>query len=542
MSLAGQRTFADLGAPLADVPFCVLDIETTGGPPSRMGITEVAAQRYRGGDLEGEFATLVNPGTTIPPFITILTGITHAMVVEAPRVPEMLPALLEFIGDAVVVGHNIRYDLGFINAAAEHHGYGQLRNRSVDTLALARRLVGSDTRNLKLATLAAHFRSPVSPTHRALDDTRATAHVFWELLEQAGSIGVTHLDDLLRLPTARGRPNYRKIGLTEALPRRPGVYLFRDRDGTVFYVGKAKCLRTRVRGYFYGDTRRSVARMLNELDTIEHRVCAGDLEASIAEIRLIAAHLPRHNRRSKPTRAPHWVKLTKEQFPRLSLVRSAREGGLALIGPFRGRNAARAVVEALWDAVPIRRCTGPAGARAARCAFAQLDVAACPCDGTLGEASYARIVARLLDGLNSRPELLLDPLRDRVAAQARALRFEEAGWTRDRHAALARAIARRHAWKALQAAGTIHAAGDEGGALIERGRLVAAWRDGARPPLHSMAPSPGTPGETPETLADADEADLVWRWLQRDDVTVVDTSAVCRLDPLPIPALERVAV
>ena len=236
----GQRSFDDLGAPLHEVPFCVLDLETTGGSPQNCEITEIGAVRFVGGEPAGTFHTLVNPGVEIPPTITVLTGITQAMVVEAPRIEEALPSFLEFLGGDVVVGHNVRFDLSFLNAAALRLGYGRLANRSVDTLGLARRLVRNELRSLRLGSLAAHFRSPVAPTHRALDDARATAHVLWGLLERAGILGVTHLEDLLRLPTARGAPHYKKIELTEALPRRPGIYLFKDRNDNVIYVGKAK--------------------------------------------------------------------------------------------------------------------------------------------------------------------------------------------------------------------------------------------------------------------------------------------------------------
>src|SRR3990172_4048741 len=196
-----QKTFEDLGTPLFEVPFCVLDLETTGGSPRDCSITEIGAVKYVGGESTGSFHSLVNPGTGIPPFITVLTGLTTAMVTAAPQIEGVLPAFLEFLGASIVVGHNVRFDLGFLNAAALRLSYGRLPNRSIDTAALARRLSRPDVHNLKLASLAYHFRSPVTPDHRALTDARATAHVFFALLEIAGTIGVTALHHLLQFPT-----------------------------------------------------------------------------------------------------------------------------------------------------------------------------------------------------------------------------------------------------------------------------------------------------------------------------------------------------
>ncbi len=545
MALPVQRCFEDLGVPLAEVPFCVLDLETTGGSPAGCGITEIGALRFHGGEPGGTFHTLVNPHQEIPAFITILTGITQAMVIEAPPVEQALPALLEFIGDAVVVGHNVRFDLSFLNAAAERLGYGRLPNRSVDTYALARRLLRAETRDLRLGTLAAFFRSPITPNHRAFEDARATADVLWGLLERAGTIGITHLEDLLQLPTARGAAHYGKIRLADSLPRRPGVYLFRDRAGEVFYVGKAANLRTRVRSYFYGDDRRRADQMLRELDTIDHRVCATELEAEVAELRLIRAHNPRHNRRSRPAPAPHWLRLTDEAYPRLSLVRGMRPGeGLLHLGPFRGQSAARLVAEALWDALPLRRCSGPPGRRSAPCAPAQLGVALCPCDGSLGQAAYRPVVERLVAGVESDPELLLGPLAEKVAALAREGRFEEAGWERDRHHALARALERRRAWQALAAGGLICAEpADGGGALIDHGRLAASWEAGGRPPLLPLPDAaPEAPPEVPADPGDAEEADILWRWLARPGIRLLEASGPLALPARPVVRLERVEV
>ncbi len=536
----GQRSFSDLGAPLYEVPFCVLDLETTGAAPSTCEITEIGAVRYVGGEPDGTFQTLVNPGVPIPPMITVLTGITQLMVVKAPEVGEALPAFLEFIGDAVIVGHNVRFDMSFLNAAAVRLGYGRLPNHTVDTLGLARRLVRSEVRSLKLSSLAAHLRSPVTPNHRALEDARATAHVFWSLLERAGALGVSHLEDLLRLPTARGAPHYEKIDLTESLPRSPGVYLFKDRDGTVIYVGKAKNLRSRVRSYFYGDDRRSIEQMLRDLETIEHRVCSTEVEAEITELRLIHANRPRYNRRSKPPKSPHWIKLTGERFPRLSMVRSFRDDGCTYLGPFRSRRHASTVVTAIWDAVPIRRCLTKGGKRSAACNFAQLGVAVCPCDGEISEVDYDRIVETLRNGIEADHSLLLEPLEAKMRDHARGRRFEEAAALRDRHRALSTALERRRVWQALQRCGSLWAVDPHGdNVALDSGRLASTWSGADPAPIRGLHAGPPPVTQVPGSVALAEEADILWRWLNRDGVTIVDID-----EPLELPAhrLGRIAL
>jgi DNA polymerase-3 subunit epsilon len=202
-----QQSLDDLGTPLAEVTFVVLDLETTGASPSDCAITEVGALKLRGGELLGTFETLVNPGVPIPPTITVLTGITEAMVLPAPRIAEVLPSLLEFIGDAVVVGHNVRFDIAFLDAAAGALDHPQLPNRRVDTLGLARRLLRDEVPNLRLSTLARHLRTAAQPVHRAYADAAATAEILHTMLERAAGLGVLGLDDLLALPSIRSHPS-----------------------------------------------------------------------------------------------------------------------------------------------------------------------------------------------------------------------------------------------------------------------------------------------------------------------------------------------
>jgi DNA polymerase-3 subunit epsilon len=522
-----QRSFDDLGTPLHEVTFCVIDLETTGGSANSCEITEVGAVKLRGGECLGTFQTLVNPGVAIPPSITVLTGITQAMVLPAPRIAEVLPTLLEFVGRSVVVGHNVRFDISFLDAALAAHGRPRLANRWIDTCALARRLVAEEVPNCRLGTLACRLRLPHEPNHRALSDALATGDLLHALLERAGSLGVLGLDDLLELPTIRAHPSVNKLRLTARLPRTPGVYLFRGRSGRVLYVGKATNLRSRVRSYFSGEQRRKIGALLRELETIETVPCGGPLEASVLEVRLIHEHLPPYNRQAKLWRRYAYLKLTlDERFPRLSVVRVARDDGCLYLGPLPSTGAARHVADAIESVMPLRRCGKrvPRLPRPGQCAPAQLGVATCPCAGAIGETEYGEIVTRVVRGLTVEPDVFLVPLEARMQALADAHRFEEAADVRDRAAALARAIGRQRQLDGLRNAGRVElelpsgkAAVLAAGRLADEGRLPfdghdVLWRVD-RTECGEVAKEPRLP-PLPRELAD--ELACVARWLDAE--------------------------
>jgi DNA polymerase-3 subunit epsilon len=513
--LVRQRSFDDLGTPLRDVTFCVLDLETTGGSPIDCAITEIGAVKVRGGECLGTFQTLVNPGRAIPPEITVLTGITQTMVVRAPRIESVLPTFLQFLGDAVVVGHNVRFDLGFLGAALARDDRPRLTNAVVDTVALARRLVRDEVPNCRLGTLASHLRLDHRPSHRALDDALATADLLHLLLERAAGFGVTGLDDLLVLPTMAGHAQSGKLRLTDGLPRAPGVYVFRGPRGDVLYVGKATNLRSRVRSYFSTETRRKIGALLRETARIDHRVCNNALEAAVLEVRLIQRHTPRYNRRGTRPSSYVYVALSRERFPRLTVTRQPRTDIGIHLGPLPSSHVARLVVEAIESAVPLRRCTArvPSTPRAAPCTAAQLGVATCPCSGGIDEDDYGQLVQRVQRGLTSEPRLLLQPLRDRMVALASADRFEEAADVRNRADALANALRRQRRLDGLRRAGRIRLeVRGEGGIELDGGRLLRAWPPGAAPPTE-LPLTPDTIAPGPLSGALADEIQCVAGWL-----------------------------
>lgn len=484
-----QRTFDDLGTPLCNVTFCVIDLETTGGSPHDDGITEIGAVKVRGGECLGTFQTLVNPGRAIPPTITLLTGISESMVYQAPRIDQVLPTLLEFCGDAVLVAHNARFDIGFLNAALQRTRRPHLANLTLDTVALARRLLVDDVPNCRLGTLAERFRFEHRPSHRALDDALATVDLLHLLIERAAAFGVLGLDDLQQLPRLAGHPHAAKLKLTNHLPRRPGVYMFQNAYGEVLYVGKATNLRQRVRSYFGHDDRRKIGPMLREAQSISFHETPDPLCAEVLELRFLHQLRPRYNKQGTTWDRYAYVRLAANGSKlRLSVTKDPIAAAFQL-GPLPSRAMAKLVVEAI-----------------------ELAVAVCePADA----------VQFVFSGLTSRPELLLGPLGERMKSLASNRRFEAAAATRDRAQALSAALRRQRLIDEVRNAGLIHLAIGETEFVIDQGRLIQASLPG-RFPDELALPPPAAAEELMVLPRDAvDEVLCVARHLEHNRPRIV---------------------
>lgn len=485
----GQRTFDDhleqMGTPLHDATFCVLDLETTGGNRNDDMITEIGVVKIRGGQCLGTFHTLVNPGRAIPPQITVLTGLTDAVVRTAPRIETVLGTLVDFLGGSVFVAHNAAFDLGFLRAALARDGRGEYRPTVVDTAALARRLLRDEVPNCKLSTLASRLRLDHAPTHRALDDALATTDLLHLLIERATGLGVLGVDDLVSLAKLAGHPQARKLTMTSSLPRTPGVYLFCGHRDEVLYVGKATNLRQRVRSYFGREDRRKVGPMLRELQQVRHLELPDPLSAEVVESRLIARMLPRYNRAGTRADKYCFVRLdTESAWPRLAIVKDPSRHGVHL-GPLPSRAMAGLVIEALQSVLPLRRCSTrlAAGHRpapdATPCSAAQLGVAQCPCAGAADRATYDAAVDAARRAMSGDPALVVDQLAERMGQLAAAQRFEEAAIVRDRLSALLGAARRDELVRTLRTAGRVTVRRGDVVWVVDDARLVDTMLDGA---------------------------------------------------------------
>jgi len=339
---------------LENATYVVFDLETTGLRPGDARPCEIGAVRVRRLELEQRFQTLANPGARLQPAIAALTGLRDEQLRRAPPVAAAVRRFLEFAGDGVLVAHNARFDMAFLDNETMRLTGRRVNATVVDTVSLARKLLGR--RSASLASLSYHFVTEARPCHRALPDAEATAEILLRLIGLAQERGARTIADLVDLAATRPRRIHGKRALAFGAPQRPGVYLFRDAYDQVLYVGKARDLRARLRSYFRSDRQRpAVEGALGALHRIEWRITGSELEAALEELRLIRELRPPANARS--ARPDRYVYLRRRGD---SVVCSSTPGAL---GPVKSRRkaqlAARALQGADWetldDALPKLR-------------------------------------------------------------------------------------------------------------------------------------------------------------------------------------------
>ncbi|WP_051407060.1 DEDD exonuclease domain-containing protein [Nocardia sp. CNY236] len=561
-----QLAFDELDTPLYDTTFVVVDLETTGTSPGVDAITEIGAVKVRGGEVLGEFATLIDPGRTLPPPVVRVTGITTEMVYAAPRIEAVLPGFLEFAAGAVLVAHNARFDTAFLRAAAQRCAVDWPAPPVLCTLKLSRRVLSRDEApSLRLSSLARILGAAAPPTHRALPDARATVDVLHALIGRVGNQGVHSLTELLDYLPDISPQQRSKRSLAADLPATPGVYLFRGPAGEVLYVGTAVNLRRRVRNYFTGsETRGRMKEMVALAIGVDHIGCAHALEAGVRELRLLVAHAPPYNRRSKFPKRGWWLTLTEEPFPRLSIVRDPSRDAL---GPFTARHEAAELGAIIAESAGLRTCTTRLPRRGVHDCPPAI-VGGCPAASgsrALHPQRYSSrpaLVRSLFAGDSDAP---LQAMLDRVESYAHTHHFEAAARLRDRLIRVVRALYRSQRLVAVARIAELIAAHPDGQggweiAIVRYGRLAgAAVAPRGTPPMpvveqlataaetvlpsrpaahastiestrgHPVLPEQNQvwnsdPGGPPLRGASPDEVALIARWLARPGVRLVSSS------------------
>lgn len=454
---------------LDEVDFVIVDTETTGLRPGSHRVIEIAGVRIRGGEVIDAYQSLLNPGVRIPKYIVQFTGITQDMLAEAPASSDALPDFLRFVENAIVVGHNVGFDIGFLVYEAQLLGKS-FPIDGLDTIPLARRFLPG-LKRFKLENVATHLKIPPTNRHRALGDAKVTAAIFIKLLEIARKQGIVTLGQLrrrLQLPVAwsgditqattvkqlellrsdgkvaSSHVSTRPTGMLflnpawrRDFPEKPGVYLMKDVNQQVIYVGKAKCLKERLASYYHqplGSTHKMDG-LLQNVKEIETRVLGSELEALLVESQLIKQLQPAYNVQLRNYELYPFIKIdVQHAFPRVYASREVTADGARYFGPFRSRRLVDLTIEVLQKIFPLRTCTRslpPHGKPSEPCLRLHLNRCSAPCRGDADSDAYRKVIDEVCAFLGGEREDLLERLRRQMLEASQQLNFERAAWLRD---------------------------------------------------------------------------------------------------------------
>ncbi|MEA2527351.1 MAG: polymerase subunit epsilon [Thermomicrobiales bacterium] len=420
--------------------FVAVDVETTGLRPLQQRIIEIAAVRYRQGIEIARLESLLQPERRIPAFITKLTGISDDMVAEAPRFVDLADAVVEFIGDAPILGHNVGFDVGFLNGELKRLGRPQLINNRIDVMGLAMRLL-PELRRPSLDKVALAVGLNPRHVHRAGVDAELAAQSALRLAAKARAAGHSSAERIraLSMPperrakddVGRGRAVLDRSLLAD-IPKKPGVYIMRDAFDKIIYVGKAKNLRDRVSSYYSQPLgyRRKMDGLLESLVQIDVEVTGCELEALLLESQLIRRYQPRYNTAMRSHEEYPFIRVDLgNPWPRVTLAKSRKEDGARYFGPFKNKNAARSAVDLINSHFPLRTC--PRSFKTARSFGApciQLDLGRClgPCVGRADRDAYMLIVRQVIRFLEGEDDVLYQEIWRGLEDAAARLDFERA--------------------------------------------------------------------------------------------------------------------
>ena len=427
-----QLSFESSGQILFSTPFVVIDCETTGVSPDYDAITEIAAIAICSGEQIGSFHSLVNPERKLSDHIIRLTSITNEELVGAPTIAQVIPSLLEFIGDKIIIGHNVKFDIGFINSALRRHSYQTLANNHIDTLTISRKLLMNEVRNFKLSTLAQHIKTENQPTHRAYADVLATIDLFHHLIERSSSLGVKGVNDFIKIPSKRNRSRYSKRVIAKDAPSAPGIYMFTAKD-QILYIGKSRNIKERLRSYFISDDRSKISKLISSAEKIEYVVTPTPTEARILELRALQLYRPEYNRADLNESKFHYLALNEDDdIPTLRLQKyNQKTAHQLLYGPFTTRNSALEFKDTLQFLFGLRNCSDIVCDGMKRplvpCINSLQGMHSCFCFGDMSDKDgYLERVKNLCSDLPQNYPFYTARLLDEMNKYSKDLRFERA--------------------------------------------------------------------------------------------------------------------
>lgn len=295
--------------------FAVTDLETTGGSTKSTKITEIAIYLTDGERIIDEYTSLINPEQNIPPFITRLTGINDEMVKDAPRFYEVAKDIIEFIGDAVFVAHNVGFDYNVLRSEYINLGY-DFRKEHLCTVRSTRYMIPGHA-SYSLGKITKDLNIQLENRHRAAGDALATVKLFQILYQKSN-------EELLKFIQKDIQPKHLHPGLDlqtiDELPKKTGVYKFYNEDNSLIYIGKSKNIRSRVMQHLKNNSSKKGVTMREELIRVEFELTGSETIALLKESELIKKFKPRYNRSLRKDKYPFGLYTFKDGHGYINLI------------------------------------------------------------------------------------------------------------------------------------------------------------------------------------------------------------------------------
>ncbi|MFT3738959.1 MAG: exonuclease domain-containing protein [Breznakibacter sp.] len=322
---------------LSDSMYSIIDVETTGGPPDKSKITEIAIYRVHNGKIADKFVTLINPERYIPDYITRLTGISNEMVEHAPRFFEVARRVIEITRDSIFVAHNVSFDFNIVKAEFDSLGYS-FDLPQLCTVKLSRSLIPGH-RSYSLGNLCNDIGIVLNERHRAGGDALATVELFLRLLEMNG--GVILPDDPYKRIDFTRYPNHINKDFINAIPNLPGVYYLKNVKNEIVYVGKSKRIRARIIEHLFGSKSSAKQSMSNEIHDVDYTLTGSELLALLKEAEDIKSIQPKYNKVLKRRRNTIGVYDYTDRKGYIRLLLKPNDGVAQPIASFQNTDDAR---------------------------------------------------------------------------------------------------------------------------------------------------------------------------------------------------------
>ncbi len=375
-----------LSTPIDKANYCVFDVETTGLSPYKNKIIEIAIVKVSNLKIVDKYDTFINPGRQIPFFITNLTGINDDDVYDAPFFDEAADEIVNFIGDDILIAHNLAFDQSFLKTELKNCDREKINNPGVCTVKLARRLY-PDLRSKSLSSVSSHLRLKNKDAHRAFGDAEVTAKVLIKMLkalkEKHELESVEELISFQHFPSQKTDKLKLSKKLSEdivSLPDAPGNYYFLNAKNEIIYIGKAKSLKNRVKSYFSSNATRKAKKIVKQASRLKIEITNTELTALLSEAESIKIKNPKHNTQLKEYGNKYFLRIKNtEEFPSIEVCNYFDFDGNDYFGLFTTKKKALKVFEMINKAFAIRECDEKEFNKHKGCFLADIERCTAPC-------------------------------------------------------------------------------------------------------------------------------------------------------------------